>query len=169
MDENDDRLIQRTRMCLMLRGIPGVDGRLINVVQSMRPLRDKRRLEQAGIFGDHVDPRTWLIRKFAIDIDGNTNAWSNLFTRLLAGCCVIKVASPFGYRQWYYAELRPWQHFVPVKADLSDVHKRIDWCRTHDRQCAEIAAAGRKFAVERDFATEMDAAVETLNRRLCPG
>ncbi len=166
MAAGDTKLIQRTRMCLMLRTSSGVDARLVNAVQSLNPGEDRRRFEEAGIFGVYIDPSTWLIRKFAIDIDGNTNAWSNLFMRLLAGCCIIKVASPFGYRQWYYDALQPWQHFVPVKADLSDLHEKIDWCRTHDRQCAEIAAAGRDFAVRRDFETEMNVAVDTLNRQL---
>jgi Glycosyl transferase family 90 len=166
MAASDPSLILRTRMCLMLRATPDVDARLINVVQSAEPARDKLRLEQADIFGNFIHPRTWCVRKFAIDVDGNSNAWSNLFTRLLAGCCVVKIASPSGYRQWYYDALRPWEHFVPVNADLSDLHEKIDWCRTHDRQCAEIAAAGRDFAVRRDFETEIRGAVETLNARL---
>ncbi len=166
MAANDTKLILRTRMCLMLRATPDVDARLINVAQSAEPARDKLRLEQADILGSHIHPGTWFVRKFAIDVDGNSNAWSNLFTRLLAGCCVIKIASPSGYRQWYYDALRPWEHFVPAKADLSDLHEKIDWCRAHDRQCAEIAAAGRDFALRRDFETEMRGAVETLNARL---
>ena len=166
MAADDVSLIQRTRLCLTLRARRDVDARFAEVVQSIDPEEDKHRLEQAGILGGHIEPMTWLLRKFAIDIDGNSNAWSNLFTRLLAGCCVIKVASPLGYRQWYYDALRPWEHFVPVAADLSDLDEKIDWCRTHDRQAAEIAAAGRIFVVRRSFETEMAAAVEALNRRL---
>lgn len=63
-------------------------------------------------------------RRFALDVDGNTNAWANLFQRLLLGCCVIKVASPFGYRQWYYDDLVPWVHYVPVRADMADLVDR---------------------------------------------
>ncbi|MEP9390169.1 glycosyl transferase family 90 [Mesorhizobium sp. KR9-304] len=166
MTLDDDGLLQRTRMCLILRATPGVDAKFAGIAQSADPRHDRLRLERAGILAGYIDPMTWLVRKFAIDIDGNTNAWTNLFTRLLAGCCVIKIASPFGYRQWYYDALTPWQHFVPVKADLSDLREKIDWCRTHDAECAEIASAGRDFALRRDFATEMKRAVETLDERL---
>ena len=166
MKADDDRLLQRTRMCLMLRNAPGVDAGFAGLAQSDDPQSDRRNLEQAGILAGYVDQMTWLVRKFALDIDGNTNAWSNLFTRLLAGCCVIKIESPFGFRQWYYDELKPWQHFVPVRADLSDLLEKIEWCRMHDAECAEIAAAGRDFALRRDFAAEMKRAVETLDRRL---
>lgn len=166
MKTDDNSLLQRTRMLLTLHGVRGVDAAFAGVAQSLEPELDRRNLEQAGILAGYVDQMTWLVRKFALDIDGNTNAWSNLFTRLLAGCCVIKIASPFGFRQWYYEELKPWQHFVPVRADLSDLLEKIDWCRMHDAQCAEIAAAGRDFALQRDFASEMKRAVETLDSRL---
>ncbi len=33
---------------------------------------------------------------------------------------------------------RPWEHYVPFKADLSDFEERIDWCQTHDAECAEM-------------------------------
>lgn len=34
---------------------------------------------------------------------------------------------------------RPWEHFVPFKADLSDLEERLEWCRAHDADCAEMA------------------------------
>lgn len=169
MESSDKNLIQRTRMCLILQRAPRVDARFVQVVQSSKVAYHRRQLKRACILGGHIDPTTWLVRKFAIDIDGNSNAWSNLFTRLLAGCCVIKIASPFGYRQWYYDKLQPWHHFVPVAADLSDLMEKIHWCRAHDQRCSEIASAGRDFALRRDFATETNFAVETLNERLGAG
>jgi glycosyl transferase family 90 len=166
MRADDPELIQRTRLCLALCGMPNVDAKLINAVQSGDAPRDLARLRAAGILGDPIDPMTWSRRKFALDVDGNSNAWANLFTRLLLGCCVLKIASPKGYRQWYYDELRPFEHFVPVAADLSDLAEKIEWCRSHDRESADIAAAGREFARRRTYEGELARAVETLNRAL---
>jgi len=166
MRPDNGELMQRTRLCLALKAVPDTDARFATLIQSTEPERDRRRLAGAGLAGGHVDPMTWLVRKFAIDIDGNSNAWSNLFTRLIAGCCVIKVASPLGYRQWYYGELEPGRHFVPVRADLSDLAERIEWCRVHDRECAQIAGEGRRFALAREFEGEMARAGQTLDRRL---
>jgi glycosyl transferase family 90 len=163
---DDLRVIPRTRLCLALRGMPEVDAKLSHVVQSTEPERDRERLLAAGIFGDRLEASTWRGRKFAIDIDGNSNAWSNLFTRLLLGCCVIKVGSQRGYRQWYYEDLRPFEHFVPVAADLSDLIEKIEWCRAHDRECAAIASAGQQLALERTLETELSETVERLNRAL---
>jgi hypothetical protein len=118
---------------------------------------------RAGIFGEYVSPLAWCGHKFAIDIDGNTNAFSNFFTRLLMGCCVLKVASEANYRQWYYDRIQPWTHYVPVKADFSDILEKIAWCRDNPEPCAAIAARGQAFAMARDFATEMASAI----RRVC--
>jgi len=60
---------------------------------------------------------------------------------------VIKVASPFGYRQWYYADLRPWEHFIPVAVDLSDLLEKIDWCRRHPGECRAVASRGQALAL----------------------
>lgn len=41
---------------------------------------------------------------------------------------------------WYFPLLRPFVDHVPVKADLSDLQEKIDWCRQHDDECRTIAA-----------------------------
>jgi hypothetical protein len=159
-DNPDLRL--RTRLCLALRGVPGTDVRLAAVVQSKDPAGDRAALEVAGLLGSRVEEATWGARRYALDIDGNSNAWSNLFTRMLLGCCVIKVASPLGFRQWYYDRLHPWEHYVPVAADLSDLLEQIEWCRTHERECAAIAAAGAALAARMTYEGEMAAAAERI-------
>ena len=57
---------------------------------------------------DYVPEIAFPAYKFQIDIDGNTNSWPGLFQKLLTGSAILKVASPYGYRQWYYDRLRPW-------------------------------------------------------------
>ena len=74
------------------------------------------------------------------------------------GCCVLKVASPRNYRQWYYDDLKPWTHFVPVKADLSDLAAQIAWCRANLDACERIAADGQAFAMALRYEKEIVAA-----------
>jgi hypothetical protein len=92
------------------------------------------------------DAGYWGRYKFAPDVGGRINAWSNLFVRRLLGCCVLKVRSQRGFRQWYYNNLVPWRHYVPVRDDMADLVEKIEWCRSHDGECAEIARAGSAFA-----------------------
>jgi Glycosyl transferase family 90 len=116
-----------------------------------------------------MSPICWYGFKFAIDIDGNSNAWSNFLTRLMMGCCVLKVASAAGYRQWYYGDIQPWTHYVPVKADLSDLHEVIGWCRDNPAECRKIAAQGQAFAMDRQFEAEMASARERISRAYIDG
>jgi hypothetical protein len=162
LSPDDPSLIPRVRLCLKLQDVPAADVKISTIVQSNDPAGDTERLARAGIMGDFIPPLAWRGFKFAIDIDGNTNAWQNLFTRLLMGCCVLKVASPSNFRQWYYEDLKPWIHYIPVKADLSDLGRQIAWCRANPDACERVAADGQAFAMARDYATEVAAAVERV-------
>jgi hypothetical protein len=165
----DPNLLLRVRLCLQLRNTADCDVKISAIAQSHNPAQDQQRLAQAGIFGEFISPLAWHTLKFAIDIDGNSNAWSNLFTRLIMGCCVLKVASPLGFRQWYYSDLKPWTHYVPVKANLSDLHEQIDWCRTNTEECKRIAAMGQAFAMARTYESELESGVRRLAKSFKAG
>lgn len=119
-------------------------------------------VQRAGLSGSFIPEHTWANRKYAIDIDGFTNTWSNLIIRLHYGCCVLKVASQYGYRQWYYDKLIPFEHFVPVAADLSDFWERWDWVQSHPGEAAAIAAAGQEFVRKMTFNSEADVAATLI-------
>jgi len=159
-------MLQRVRLCARLAATPGTDARIYRTVQSADPEGDQAILRAAGLWGLPVPLERWLDARFAIDIDGNTNAWSNLFTRLLLGCCVLKVASPLGYRQWYYEALQPFVNYVPVRADLADVEDRIEWCRSNPAACAAIAKAGQALALSMTFQSETARGIARINERL---
>jgi hypothetical protein len=161
MAADDPRLRQRVRMCLILRSTPGTDVRIRKAEGGTSPI-DRDRLARHGLIGGKIRQTDWGGYKFALDVDGHTNAWSNLFARLLLGCCVLKIQSEHGFRQWYYDRLKPLRHYVPVRADMSDLIEKIDWCRSHDAECAEIARAGWAFARAMTVESEIDAAVRRL-------
>ena len=168
MSVGNARLIQRTRLCLALRGALGCDVKFSQIVQSDDPAH-RQRLQAAGLLGEPIPAKTWRAYKFAFDVDGYSNAFSNLYTRLLLGCCVLKVDSEPHYRQWYYDDLKPWEHYVPVAADLSDLSEIIAWCRSHNAECGAIAMAGRALAMSRTFHTELARAAERLQMKFGAG
>jgi len=100
--------------------------------------------------------------RYAIDVDGNTNAWSGLFTKLLMGCCVLKVESPFGFRQWYYGKMRPWEHYVPVRADLSDLDAVIEQLRRDPDTCEMIAERGQALAEDITLEKSLNEAMDAI-------
>ena len=108
----------------------------------------------AGVLADHKPQMSWARHRYALDIDGHSNAWNNFLVRLKLGCCVLKVASEQGYSQWYYDRLRPWEHFVPVKSDMSDLAEQYDWVRANPNKAKDIAEAGRAVAGAMTFKAE---------------
>jgi hypothetical protein len=39
--------------------------------------------------------------------------------------------------------LRPFEHFIPVLPDLSDLVEKIEWAVAHDAEAQEIQRAGK--------------------------
>lgn len=141
--------MQRIRMAWICRDL-GVDFRFTPEPGT----EQEAALMRAGLLGERMLPETWGTMKLAIDIDGYTCTWDNLLHRMLLGCCVLKVESEFAWRQWYYDRMEPWRHFVPVRADLSDLSERLDWARTYDDEARAIAEEGQRFAQSLDVETE---------------
>lgn len=157
---NNPGVIQRLRMAQKCRDLD-VDFRFI--YDPNQPFCDV--LKDAGLIGNYVMPHDWGGMKYAIDIDGFSNAWDNFMQRLKLGCCVLKVDSQLGFYQWYYHHLVPWEHFVPVRADLTDLAEKIDWVRTHQSKAKAIAAHGQAFAKAMTFETETVFAADAITQR----
>ena len=155
----DRRVLPRIRMALILRDQANCD---VAFSTSNRGGEHIESLRSCRLLGDPIPESAWIGDKFALDIDGYTNTWSNFLVRLHLGCCVLKVDSQHGYRQWYYDRIRPWEHFVPVKADMTDLVEKIDWVRTNDAQAREIAEKGQAFARSMTFESETAWAVAAI-------
>jgi hypothetical protein len=80
--------------------------------------------------------------KYIINIDGHVSAF-RLSLEMNTGSCVLLVDSP--YILWFRSILKPYEHFIPVKEDLSDLLKQIKWCKKHDKECEQIAQNAKKF------------------------
>lgn len=139
-------LLPRVRMCLKLLNHPHTDVAIVINKWIEQDAFAYQKLVEAGIAKPTIQQEEWLGFKFAIDIDGNTNAWQNFFSRMLMGCCVIKIDSFQNYQQWYYHQLEPWKHYVPAKADLSDLKEKIEWCQANLDECEQIATNAQKIA-----------------------
>ncbi len=99
---------------------------------------------------------------FHIDIDGNSNSWPGLFSKLLSAGAVFKVASKEGYRQWYYDRLKPWFNYIPVESDMSDLVEKITWAGSHLERAERIGRAGHDLAASMTLANEMDFAIVAI-------
>lgn len=125
---------------------------------------DADQLRTMDLIKDRVRWKQFNKYRFHIDIDGHANSYAGLFLKLLSGGLVLKVASPNHYTQWYYDRLKPWETFVPVRSDMSDLLEVAAYCRDHDKLAARIAHAGRQLALSLTFEKEFAGAVETVKK-----
>ena len=80
--------------------------------------------------------------KFLINVDGHVSAF-RLSLELSMGCCILLVHST--WKMWFSDLLKPYVHYVPVAADLSNLIEQIQWCRKNDDKCKKIAQNALQF------------------------
>jgi hypothetical protein len=154
------RDLPRVRLCDIAGTRPELFDVGISRVVSLEAHSDE--LRNAGFIRDYVGEREFHRYRYHIDIDGNSNSWPGLFQKLLTGSPVLKVASPFGFRQWFYNRLIPWVNYVPVQEDMSDLVDNVRWLMAHDEAARMIGVAGRKLALSMECDSEIQAAVGTI-------
>jgi hypothetical protein len=165
---DDFRWLQRLALCQAARQSPlrayydvGVTG----IVHIDEP-HLQARIKAADFLRPPVPRLEFMRHKGVIVIDGHANAWSALFAAFLMGVCVFKVESEHGYRQWYYSQLQPFVHYVPVAADLSDLDAALLWLREHDREARAIGETGRAFARAITFEATLDESAARIKQWL---
>lgn len=82
--------------------------------------------------------------KYLINVDGHVSAF-RLSLELSTGCCILMVQSIEKWKMWFSDMLEPYVHYVPVKADLTDLIEQIKWCIKNDDDCKKIAQNALKF------------------------
>ncbi|KAJ6498225.1 glycosyl transferase family 90-domain-containing protein [Mycena vulgaris] len=80
--------------------------------------------------------------KYALDVDGTT--FSGRFLGLLrSGSLVFKSTL---FEEYFNDWLRPYEHYVPVLADLSDLVEKIEWANAHPEEARLIQQRGLEMA-----------------------
>ncbi|WVF70460.1 hypothetical protein IAT40_005250 [Kwoniella sp. CBS 6097] len=81
--------------------------------------------------------------KYLLDIDGN--GWSARFKRLMSTNSVVLKSTIFP--EWYTDRIQPWVHYIPIKADLTDLYDVLSFFRGgNDDLAREIAVAGKEWS-----------------------
>ncbi|XP_076004955.1 protein O-glucosyltransferase 1 [Genypterus blacodes] len=63
----------------------------------------------------------------------------------LCGSLVFHVGEE--WLEFFYPQLEPWVHYIPVKQDLSDLRELLQFVKENDDIAQEIAARGKEFIV----------------------
>ncbi len=129
-------------------GIPLLNAGVTNWNLRPRKLEGQKYLQTIDIttlpftLSSKMSPLEQSNYKYIINVPGHVAAF-RLSIELNMGSVVLLVASP--WKLWYSDLLVPYVHYVPVKADLSDLVYQIKWCISHDSECQEIVRGAQTF------------------------
>lgn len=106
---------------------------------------------------------------------GGADLGSSFFWTMNSGSLGLVMDSP--WQSFASVHFRPWEHYVPFRADLSDLEDRLAWCAAHPRDCAamvQAARAGCRLLARPGLRAEIDRAVisglrAALGRTASPG
>ncbi|KAJ7910582.1 glycosyl transferase family 90-domain-containing protein [Mycena leptocephala] len=80
--------------------------------------------------------------KYLLDVDGNT--FSGRYAALLkSGSLVFKSTA---FQEFFSDWIRPYEHYIPVKLDLSDLVDRLKWAMENEEEARAIQDRGMWFA-----------------------
>ena len=90
-----------------------------------------------------MDMRDLMQYKYIVVVEGNDVASSLpwvLFTDS------VPLMSPPTIEAWLlHGDLVPWQHYVPLRPDFSNLEERVQWLESHPTEATRIARAGREY------------------------
>jgi hypothetical protein len=51
------------------------------------------------------------------------------------------------WKEWWFFQLEPFVHYIPVENDFSDFYERFEWAMSHEKETKEIAKNAQDFAI----------------------
>ncbi|XP_066157436.1 protein O-glucosyltransferase 2-like [Euwallacea fornicatus] len=102
--------------------------------------------DEEDIYGpktDHVSFFKFFDYKYQLAIDGTVAPYRTPFL-LAGGSLVFKPHSK--YYEYFYHDLEPLIHYIPVKSDLSDLVEKLIWAKNNNDKAQVIVQNGQTFA-----------------------
>ncbi len=82
--------------------------------------------------------------KYLPALDGHMCTYPGYQWRLLSNCLTFKQSSD--QIQWFYRAIHPYQHYIPIQNDLTDLIEKIEWAKKNDEAVQKIGAESQFFA-----------------------
>jgi hypothetical protein len=161
----------RVGLCRVAGARPDlIDAKLTGKIPDGWPRGDDDDDEVRRLFGEKIRMYDFQRHRAIVDVDGNS--WSMRFGLLMCFNSVTLKVQP-SHVDYFYPSLRPWQHYIPVRSDLSDLVEMAEYAVTDEnrRQVLEIinnanAWCRRQFRtrnLERDLLRTWNEYVEMLD------
>ena len=118
------------------------NSRFNQVTQCTDPDGTKRRFSE--YFSSSLPTPDHIKYKYQLLIDGNTCTYPRAIWQLFSNSVVLKQSSDAV--QWFYGALRPYEHYLPVNSDMSNLIDVIQWAIDHDDEALAISHRAQEFA-----------------------
>jgi len=82
--------------------------------------------------------------KYLLDIDGNSCSYSRMAWILYSNSLLMKHSS--NKVQWYYDQLQPNVHYLPISSDFSNLSQQFAWAESHQVEVITITANAHNLA-----------------------
>ncbi len=141
IDATNIHSFSRVRLCELSLLFPRwIDAKFTLYVKDAKKIPILKKFR-----GNFVSFEEQLNYKYHLLVDGNTCAYSASGWKWFSNSLLFKADSDSV--QWYYGMLRPYEHYIPVRADLDDLIDKIHWAEANDGEAQAIAKRARDFAL----------------------
>ncbi len=129
--------IPRLKFMALAQKYDFIDAGITSYNTNLNPDFSKKLLQKFQL-SSVVSPVDSLAYKYLIDIDGHSCSYSRMVWILHSNSVLLKHQSD--KIQWYYAQLQPYVHYIPVANDFSDLDKQYEWMNAHPQKIQDIIA-----------------------------
>jgi len=141
------RLMQRSRVVQVSLQFPGLlDARFTKVHGGSQRSEVESEMRAAGFLGPRVSQDDQWRYKLIVALDGNSVP-DELMSQLASNSVVLKPESD--HAEYWYAELVPWEHYIPFKKDASDLAQVIEMSLKNQTLLQHIARESASFVSSR--------------------
>lgn len=119
-----------------------------------------KRMIGRDVISDRIEPKMYQSilgrNKYRLVIGGND--WPTSFRDDMLSGSLLLMAQPVWENELFYG-IKENVHYIPIRADFSDLEEKFSWCRENDAFCQEIAREARAHA-QKFFRKEVELAVQ---------
>ena len=106
---------------------------------------EQSRLDELDTYisvkGERMNAEELAQYKYHIDIGGGGGTtWTGTMTKMAMPGLLFHHVTPT--KDYIHDYMKPWIHYVPIKADLSDLREKYEWAESHPEAAEMIASQG---------------------------
>ena len=109
-------------------------------------IEEYQKLQSLGIscIGDVMTLSDHAGYKYHIDLGGGGGTtWTGTIQKLALPGVLFHHVTPT--KDWFHDLLVPWEHYIPIESDLSDLREKYEWAERHPDETRRISENGTRF------------------------